>query len=105
MEIRFSVDCLPVPEHAIFPFSFIAPNTIRDCYWCRFVALCLLSNDVMDYNIVSQGKTVIPGVDDGEEMKLTDVSPELTLLAHIFHILLSFFFFVSLFCLLRLRLI
>lgn len=30
----------------------------------------------MDYNIVSQGKTVIPGVDDGEEMRLTDVSPE-----------------------------
>lgn len=29
----------------------------------------------MDYNIVSQGKTSIPGVDDGEEMKLTDVSP------------------------------
>nr|XP_026492063.1 myosin heavy chain, muscle isoform X12 [Vanessa tameamea] len=35
-------------------------------------AICYLSNDVNDYNIVSQGKTVIPGVDDGEEMKLTD---------------------------------
>ncbi|CAK1554519.1 unnamed protein product [Leptosia nina] len=35
-------------------------------------ATCLLSNDIMDYNIVAQGKTVIPGVDDGEEMKLTD---------------------------------
>ncbi|XP_039753059.1 myosin heavy chain, muscle isoform X11 [Pararge aegeria] len=34
--------------------------------------ICLLSNDIMDYNIVSQGKTVIPGVNDGEEMKLTD---------------------------------
>lgn len=41
-----------------------------------FVALCLLSNDIMDYHIVAQGKTVIAGVDDGEEMKLTDVSPE-----------------------------
>lgn len=30
----------------------------------------------MDYHIVSQGKTVIPGVDDGEELTLTDVSPE-----------------------------
>lgn len=25
---------------------------------------------------MSQGKTVIPGLDDGEEMRLTDVSPE-----------------------------
>jgi hypothetical protein len=27
----------------------------------------------MDYHVVSQGKTTIPGVDDGEEMTLTDV--------------------------------
>lgn len=27
----------------------------------------------MDYHIVSQGKTTIPSVDDGEEMTLTDV--------------------------------
>lgn len=27
----------------------------------------------MDYHIVSQGKTSIPGVDDGEECELTDV--------------------------------
>lgn len=27
----------------------------------------------MDYHVVSQGKTTIPGVDDGEEMQLTDV--------------------------------
>jgi hypothetical protein len=27
----------------------------------------------MDYHIVSQGKTTIPSVDDGEEMELTDV--------------------------------
>jgi hypothetical protein len=37
--------------------------------------MCLLSNDVYDYNIVSQGKTTIPNVDDGEECTLTDVSP------------------------------
>lgn len=36
--------------------------------------MCLLSNDVYDYNIVSQGKTTIPNVDDGEECTLTDVS-------------------------------
>lgn len=27
----------------------------------------------MDYHVVSQGKTTIPGVDDGEELELTDV--------------------------------
>lgn len=34
---------------------------------------CILSNDVMDYHIVSQGKTTIPNVNDGEELELTDV--------------------------------
>lgn len=48
----------------------------NDCYWCLLIAMCLLSNDIMDYYIVSQGKTVIPGLDDGEEGVLTDVSPE-----------------------------
>jgi myosin heavy chain 6/7 len=33
----------------------------------------MLSNDIMDYHVVSQGKTTIPNVDDGEEMTLTDV--------------------------------
>lgn len=36
--------------------------------------MCLLSNDIYDYYIVSQGKTTIPNVDDGEECTLTDVS-------------------------------
>lgn len=27
----------------------------------------------MDYYVVSQGKTTIPNVDDGEELELTDV--------------------------------
>lgn len=35
---------------------------------------CLLSNNIMDYHVVSQGKTSIPGVDDGEEFKDADVS-------------------------------
>ncbi|XP_030752183.1 myosin heavy chain, muscle isoform X37 [Sitophilus oryzae] len=34
--------------------------------------MCLLSNDIMEYNYVSQGKTTIPNVDDGEECRLTD---------------------------------
>ncbi|VVC93951.1 unnamed protein product [Leptidea sinapis] len=34
--------------------------------------MCLLSNDIYDYFIVSQGKITIPNVDDGEECLLTD---------------------------------
>lgn len=34
----------------------------------------MLSNDIYDYYIVSQGKITIPNVDDGEECTLTDVS-------------------------------
>uniref|UniRef100_A0A0A9XG03 Myosin heavy chain, muscle n=1 Tax=Lygus hesperus TaxID=30085 RepID=A0A0A9XG03_LYGHE len=33
---------------------------------------CLLSNNINDYNFVAQGKTSIAGVDDGEEMIITD---------------------------------
>lgn len=36
--------------------------------------MCQLSNNINDYHFVSQGKTAIPGVDDGEEMMVTDVS-------------------------------
>lgn len=36
--------------------------------------MCLLSNDIYQFNFVSQGKVDIPGVDDGEECTLTDVS-------------------------------
>lgn len=34
----------------------------------------MLSNDIKDYYNVAQGKTTIPGLDDGEECTLTDVS-------------------------------
>lgn len=37
--------------------------------------LTLLSNRIGDYWYISQGKTRIPGVNDAEEMELTDVSP------------------------------
>ena len=44
--------------------------------------MCGLSNDIYEYYYVSQGKTTIPNVDDGEELQLTDVSetvhPEVT---------------------------
>lgn len=36
--------------------------------------MCVLSNDIYEYNYVAQGKITIPNVDDGEELELTDVS-------------------------------
>jgi hypothetical protein len=39
---------------------------------------CLLSNNILDYHVVAQGKTSIPGVNDGEELELTDVRPSST---------------------------
>lgn len=38
------------------------------------VEMCLLTNNIHDYYFVSQGKTTIPGLDDGEELLVTDVS-------------------------------
>ena len=35
--------------------------------------MCTLSDNIMDYHVVSQGKTSIPGVDDGDELIGTDV--------------------------------
>lgn len=52
---------------------------------------CMLSNNIMDYFIVSQGKTSIPGVDDGEECELTDVRHPST---EFFFIFCEFFFFL-----------
>ncbi|KAL6258696.1 hypothetical protein P5V15_010647 [Pogonomyrmex californicus] len=34
--------------------------------------MCLLSNNINDYYFVSQGKTTIPGLDDGDELLVTD---------------------------------
>jgi len=35
-------------------------------------AMTMLTDNIMDYYFVAQGKTTIPGVDDGEECQLTD---------------------------------
>lgn len=45
----------------------------------KTLEFCMLSDNVKDYYVVSQGKTSIPGVDDAEECELTDVcrSPSL----------------------------
>lgn len=37
----------------------------------------MLTDNIMDYYFVAQGKTTIPGVDDAEELTLTDVRVEL----------------------------
>jgi hypothetical protein len=36
--------------------------------------LTLLSSRMSDYPTITQGKTRIPGINDGEEFELTDVS-------------------------------
>lgn len=35
--------------------------------------MCNLTDNILDYHNVAQGKTTIPNVDDGEESLLTDV--------------------------------
>lgn len=39
----------------------------------NYLEKCLLSDNIMDYHVVAQGKTTIPGVDDAEELTLCDV--------------------------------
>lgn len=51
------------PACCFFFFSFLVS-----------AEMCLLSNNIRDYYFVSQGKTTIPGLDDGEELIVTDVS-------------------------------
>jgi hypothetical protein len=36
--------------------------------------MCVFGNDIYEYKNVSQGKTTIPNVDDGDELIGTDVS-------------------------------
>lgn len=36
--------------------------------------MTFLSNRISDYHFISQGKTRIPGVNDGEQFEITDVS-------------------------------
>ena len=62
---------------------------------------CLLSNKVLDYHFVSQGKVTVPSIDDAEDMKFTDVREPRSRLDHqlrrrsfvfLFVFFLSFFF-------------
>lgn len=58
--------------HCFFAITSIT-NHKHTLSWNYPTAKCLLSNNILDYHIVSQGKTTIPSVDDGEEMQVTDV--------------------------------
>lgn len=38
-----------------------------------FLAICCLTDNLLDYHFVSQGKLTVNGMDDAEEMYFTDV--------------------------------
>lgn len=69
----------PPGPWGLLPFSLKLKTdrigTERFCHLCySCTENCLLSNDIHDYYFVSQGKTDIPGLNDGEELTITDVS-------------------------------
>lgn len=51
-------------------FSFFSTSTEN----------CFLSDNIYDYVNVSQGKITVPGIDDGEESQLADVSLQIRLI-------------------------
>ena len=51
---------------------------------------CMLSDNIMDYFFVAQGKTTIPGVDDAEECMLADVRNQLVV-AKVSRLVFKFF--------------
>lgn len=61
--------CIPPTHHTYHnqtcPQMLITPPTPTE--------YCMLSNNIYDYRIVSQGKTTIPSVDDAEEYQIVDV--------------------------------
>lgn len=65
------------------------------CY-AIYLEYCLLSNDIYNYRIVSQGKTTIPSVDDGEGFEETDVRIGPYFVWNVFSPI-KMFFFLSLF--------
>lgn len=66
-----SNDSEKIPEISIKKSSIVF-NMKHEFYSAE---MCFLSNNIYDYYNVSQGKITIPGIDDKEEMDLTDVSP------------------------------
>lgn len=52
----------------------IQKNASKFCDKLTWTEKLLLDKDIKKYHFVSQGKTEIPGLDDGEEFLVTDVS-------------------------------
>lgn len=72
LTIQYYKKIIYIVQYMLYPHTHAhTPQT----YICSYapVEKCILSNNVMDYHIVSQGKTTIPGLDDGEELTLTEV--------------------------------
>jgi hypothetical protein len=63
-----------VPTPKITTTSFRPFTNLSLFFLFRLADQCLLTNDMHDYVFQAQGKITIPGVDDGEECSLTDVS-------------------------------
>lgn len=72
----------PQPPYIYFVVTFIDLINLRSHNFNllkiqllthKILANCILSDNIMDYHNVSQGKTTIPNVDDGEECVATDV--------------------------------
>lgn len=64
-------------EHHDFFFVFVLDmyDFVIITVLCTLHAeMTFLSNRISDYYYISQGKTRIPGVNDGEEFQITDVS-------------------------------
>lgn len=57
----------------LFLISFPSIVTWMLRSFLSYTEMCCLSDNIQDYYFVSQGKTTIPNVDDGEELQLTDV--------------------------------
>lgn len=52
---------------------YTTTKTQFDTFMQKQSEYCILSNNIYDYHVVSQGKTTIPSVDDAEEFEMTDV--------------------------------
>lgn len=51
---------------------FLDKVNFKDIWCC--LEMTLLSSRMSDYPTITQGKTRIPGINDGEDFELTDVS-------------------------------
>lgn len=73
--LKSSQCILSVPHIIIIVCSGLLWFCDNNCFICTLHAeMTFLSNRISDYYYISQGKTRIYGVNDGEEFQITDVS-------------------------------